>query len=152
MIIDKLSNAYRYYSVHPSFRAAFEQLAALDTQSENKRYTVDEDKIFVNLSEYENKPVGECKFESHARYIDIQYVLSGHEWIDVTDTEGLSFTENNLENGDIAFYQTPCSYTTADLSDGWFVILFPGEAHRPLVAPNGTPVKTKKAVAKILEK
>ena len=40
-------------------------------------------------------------------------------------------------------------YAQAYLGEGWFAVLFPGEAHRPMTAPDGIPVHVKKAVAKI---
>ena len=149
MIIDKINEAYKYYNVHPEFKAVFECLAALNADSDEHRYDIDGDMAFVNLSSYVNKPVSECKFESHAKYADIQFVVTGHEFIDVCPAEGLAFTENRLDEGDIAFYADPESFSRADLTAGTFVVLFPGEAHRPLVAPDGKGVKTKKAVAKI---
>ncbi len=150
MIIDKIENAGKYVNVHPEFKAVFEVLASLTADSEEKRRDVDGEKAFVNLSSYVNKPVSECKFESHARYADIQYVVSGHEYIDVTPTDGLTATEDKLETNDIAFYADPASFTRADLTEKTFVVLFPGEAHRPLVAPDDKGIQTKKAVAKIL--
>lgn len=149
MVIDKIKNAAKYYSLHPKFKAVFEELAALTADSEKTRYEIDGENAFFSVSEYENKSVSECKFESHRKYIDIQYVVTGHEHIDVEDADGLEVTEPFSANGDIAFYADTEKFSTADLADGDFVILFPGEAHRPLVAPNGLPVRTVKAVAKI---
>ena len=150
MIIDNIKNADKYIAVNPYFKAVFEVLKSYDADTEEKRTEIDGDKAFINLSSYVNKNVSECKFESHARYMDIQFVVTGHEYIDVTDTDGLVFTENKLTESDIAFYEDPDFFTTADLQPGDFVVLFPGEAHRPLVAPDGKGIATKKAVAKIV--
>ena len=150
MIIDKIENAEKYYAVHPEFKPVFELLASLNADSENKRYEIDSDKAFVNLSTYVNKPVADCKFESHLKYADIQFVVTGHEFIDVCPTEELKATEDKFLTNDIAFYEDANDFSRADLTKGTFVVLFPGEAHRPLVAPDGKGVETKKAVAKIL--
>lgn len=149
MIADKIKNAHRYYSLHPEFKAVFEGLAKLTAASGRVRYEVDGDNAFFSLSEYENKPAGECRFEAHREYIDIQYVLEGHEHIDVADAADLDVVEDFTDGGDCAFYGDAAGFNVADLHAGEFVILFPGEAHRPLVAPGGVPVKTVKAVAKI---
>ena len=149
MIIDNIKNASKYYSVHPQFRAVFEGLKKLDENSDCIRYDLDGDNAFYSLSSYTNKPVSECKFEAHRIYADIQYVISGHEHIDVTDAAKLTVTEDFKDGGDIAFYKDCGDFSTADLQPGDFVILFPEEAHRPLVAPNGVGIKTVKAVAKI---
>lgn len=152
MIIDKIENAEKYYNAHPEFKAVFEVLASLDAESEEKRRDVNGNKAFVNLSSYVNKPAAECKFEAHAKYADIQYVVTGHEYIDVTPSDGLTATEDKLAESDIAFYENPTSFTRADLTEKTFVVLFPGEAHRPLVAPDDKGIRTKKAVAKIAMK
>ena len=149
MVIDKIENAQRYYSLHPEFKAVFEGLAQLTPESEMKKYEIDGEKAFFSVSEYENMPVAECGFEAHKKYIDIQFVISGHEHIDVTDAAALEVTEDFVPGGDVAFYADSDKFSVADLGAGDFVILFPGEAHRPLVAPDGKPVKTIKAVAKI---
>lgn len=150
MIIDSIKNAHKYYSVHPAFEKAFEALAGITEKTHDERITVDGENLFINLSTYTNKNVDDCLFESHNKYIDIQYVLMGEELIDICDTEGLKVTEDRLETDDIAFYENTEIFSTAYLSEGVFVVLFPGEAHRPMVAPDGKGVKTRKAVAKIV--
>ncbi|MBQ6897833.1 MAG: YhcH/YjgK/YiaL family protein, partial [Clostridia bacterium] len=105
MIIDSLKNAKKYFSVHPSFEKAFEALAAIDDSTPNERITVDGDNIFINLGEYTNKNVNDCPFESHKKYIDIQYMVWGEEYIDVCDQDSLEFTDNRLDTDDIAFFK-----------------------------------------------
>lgn len=150
MIIDSIENAKKYYSVHPEFKAVFEALAAFDAATPSGRTEIDGDRAFINLSSYVNKPEKDCKFESHAKYADIQFVVCGSEKIDLCDVSAAPVTEDRLENDDIAFYGNPDSFDTAFLTPGRFVVIFPGEAHRPCVAPDGKGVEVKKAVAKIL--
>ena len=150
MIIDSIKNAHKYYSVHPSFGKAFEALAGIDDSTPDERITVDGDNIFINLGEYVNKNIDECAFESHKKYIDIQYVLKGEEYIDICDEKLLEVTDNRLDTDDIAFWGNTDKFSRADLTEGIFVVIFPGEAHRPCVAPDGKGVKTRKAVAKII--
>ncbi len=150
MIIDSIKNADKYYSVHPSFAAAFEALKAIDENTPDERITVDGDNIFINLSTYENKHVSNCLYESHKKYIDIQYVINGAERIDLTDVKNLEVTEDRLETDDIAFYKDCEYFSSAHLGEGIFVVIFPEEAHKPMIAPDGKGIKTRKAVAKII--
>ena len=150
MIIDSIKNAKKYYCVHPSFEKAFEALAAIDESTPNERITVDGDNIFINLGEYVNKNVDECLFESHKKYIDIQYVVTGEEYIDLCDQDILKATDDRLDTDDIAFFENTDKFSRADLTEGIFVVIFPGEAHKPCIAPDGKGVKVKKAVAKII--
>lgn len=149
MIVDNIKNAKLYYGLHPEFKGAFECLASLTADSENKRYDINGDKCFVNLSEYENKKEEECKYEAHAKYIDIQFMVKGKECIDCEDNGNMKVTEDEMEQSDIAFYENPEKYSVATLFDGDFVIIFPGEAHRPMRAYEDKPMIVKKAVAKI---
>ena len=150
MIIDSIKNAKKYYSVHPSFKAAFEALEKIDENTPCERITVDGDNIFINMAEYVNKNVDECLYESHKKYIDIQYVVSGEEYIDLCDQNILEFTDNRLDTDDIAFFKDTDKFSRADLTEGLFVVIFPGEAHKPCIAPDGKGVKVRKAVAKII--
>lgn len=149
MIIDSIKNAHKYYDLHPSFRTAFEALAKIDDNTPDERLTVDGDNIFINLGEYTNKNIDECLFESHKNYIDIQYVLKGEEYIDICDEKILEVTNDRLETDDIAFFGNTEKFSRADLTEGIFVVIFPGEAHKPMIAPDGKGIKTRKAVAKI---
>lgn len=150
MIIDSICNCEKYYNVHPSFKAAFEALKSINTSTPDERITVDGDNIFINLSTYINKNVNDCLFESHKKYIDIQFVLNGSEKIDVCPTASLKATDDRLDSDDIAFYENTSVFSQAYLTEGGFAVLFPGEAHRPCVAPDGKGVKVRKAVAKII--
>lgn len=150
MIIDSIKNAGKYYSVHPSFKAAFEALMKIDESTPNERITVDGDNIFINMAEYTNKNIDECLYESHKKYIDIQYVVSGEEYIDLCDQDILECTDNRLDTDDIAFFRNTDKFSRADLTEGVFVVIFPGEAHKPCIAPDGKGVKVRKAVAKII--
>ncbi len=149
MIIDSIKNAHKYYSVHPSFKKAFEALAEIDDNTPDERITVDGDNIFINLGEYVNKNIDECLYESHKKYIDIQYVLKGEEYIDICDEKILKVTNDRLDTDDIAFFENTEKFSRADLAEGIFVVIFPGEAHKPMIAPDGKGIKTRKAVAKI---
>lgn len=149
MIIDNIKNCEKYYTVHPSFKAAFEQLKNLTAESEPGRYTVDGDAVFVNMAAYTTKTHDECKYENHKRYIDIQYVLSGAERIDLSDANKLTVTEDKYADGDIAFFADSAAQTSVTLQAGDFVLIFADEAHRPCMADKNIPSAVAKAVAKV---
>ena len=149
MIIDTIKNCEKYYSLHPSFAAAFEQLKKMIAESEPGRYTVDGDSVFVNMAAYTTKTHDECKYENHKKYVDIQYVLSGAERIDLIDADKLTVTEDKYADGDIAFFALSPAQTSVTLQAGDFVLIFPDEAHSPCMADNNVPSAVAKAVAKV---
>lgn len=150
MIIDHIANAEKYFCVHPSFEKAFSALRSIDSNTPDGRITVDKDNVFINLSEYTNKNINDCVFESHKKYIDIQFVINGSELIDITEEKNLEFTDNRLDTDDIAFLGNSEVFSRAYLSEGIFVVIFPGEAHKPCISPEEEGVKVRKAVAKII--
>jgi YhcH/YjgK/YiaL family protein len=44
------------------------------------KYTI-ADGITANVQRYETKPVAECRPESHEKYVDIQYIVEGEEYM-----------------------------------------------------------------------
>ena len=148
MIIDNIRNKARYLASHPELESVFAVLESLTEESEIGRYDVSE-KAFVNLAKYTNKTEDVCRFEGHAVYADVQYMVKGREVIDVCDGAGETMNEDRLATDDICFYNTPAKYTRVTLHDGDFVLIYPGEAHRPCVGEGNVPCAVVKAVAKI---
>ena len=148
MIIDNIKNKDKYLSVHPEFAKVFDVLAMLTGNCD--KLSIDGEKAFVGASTYTTKPWYECKFEAHRKYIDIQFVVKGSEDIYLCDADSIKVKEDFQPGGDIAFYADCEEYNTAHLNAGDFVIIFPGEAHMPCVAPDENCAEVTKAVAKIL--
>ena len=105
MIVDNIKNAKLYYALHPEFKAAFECLASLTAESETGRYEINGDNCFVNLAEYENKCAAECKYEAHAKYIDIQFMVEGVERVEYSNRDGLLPACDYDEQEDALFLQ-----------------------------------------------
>ena len=148
MIIDSLKNIGKYEAVCPGLKEAAAFLATLTPETEAKRYELSGDN-YVSVQSYTTKSPEACRFENHRRYTDVQFIISGREWIGVSDVTGLTLREDRYDGKDVAFYDVPETYSVADLTDGWFVILFPGEVHRPGVAPENVYAPVKKAVVKL---
>lgn len=105
--------------------------------------------MFVNVMEYDTLPREECRFESHRRYLDLQYTIRGVEGIDYLNrAELLNDGEYDVDR-DLLFHHAPqqASCTLAVAGDH-FCVLFPEDAHRPKVAL-GTPGPIRKLVVKI---
>lgn len=148
MIIDNIRNKGRYLALHPELEEVFSFLETLNKDSEAKRYELSEN-AYVNHMVYTTKPVEECRFEGHAVYADIQYMVQGCEVIEIADDKGLAVTEDRLEADDVCFYEIPTTYTGVTLRDGDFVLIYPHEAHRPSIAVSDSPISVCKAVAKV---
>ena len=108
---------------------------------------IDGDALFASSSEYISAPREGKIFENHHVYIDVQMMIEGEEQIDViipADAPDVDFSEEN----DIEFAAFDKSYSTITLRAGDFLLLLPGEWHRPGVAIEGG-AKCRKTVVKI---
>ena len=105
------------------------------------------DALFASSSEYATAPREGKLFENHHAYIDVQMMIEGEEQIDVIIPANAPDAEYSDEN-DIEFAAFDKDYSTITLRAGDFLLLLPGEWHRPGVAI-GEGTKCRKTVVKI---
>jgi biofilm protein TabA len=111
------------------------------------KHPIDSDKVFANIIEMTTSQSGGGKFESHRKYIDIHYIISGEEIIGVCHTGKLDAITEYDEKGDFTLYSIPEEYDRVTLKEGDFAIFFPEDAHMPGCSFN-TPKKIRKVVVK----
>ena len=82
--INKREFAVYYFRNTARWEKAFKFLKNNDlAKLELKRYDIDGDDLFATVSEYMSKNEETTKFEAHRKYIDIQYVISGKEIMNI---------------------------------------------------------------------
>ena len=147
MLLDKLANAQRYYTLHPLFEKAFAYLRNTDLATEPTGvHEIEGKKLFAIVSEAAGVTEQEYKLEVHRKYIDIQYVISGTDrmgWKDLAQCEAPNDPYD--EDRDAAFFPDKTSswfYVPA----GSFTIFYPDDAHAAMVT--GADV-VRKVVLKI---
>lgn len=109
-------------------------------------------KMFCLLQEMESMPFEKARPESHRRFIDIQYLISGRERIGVScfDSGQHNVVEDCTPQQDIMFWQVSGEETHISLVPGMFAIFFPEDIHRPCCHPlEGGVNLLRKAVMKI---
>ena len=111
------------------------------------KYPIDGDNVYATVTNDPTKDFDISKWESHKKYTDLQYVISGEEKIGVDPgAKGLTVTEPYNEEKDIAHYTGPGKLY--DAKPGTFFLFFPGTAHRPNITTGGNK-PDKKIVIKI---
>ncbi|RKR80930.1 YhcH/YjgK/YiaL family protein [Mucilaginibacter gracilis] len=147
MIIDKLAEADKYYSLHKNYQVAFEYLKAQDLLNmEVGKYEV-ADGVLAIVSD---KPgvttdVAYGKFECHNKNIDIQLCIRGNETIawkpraDCVDPRGEYSDEK-----DVLFYNDAPDMSF-QLKGGQFAIFYPEDVHAPMIGDD----LIKKLVVKV---
>ncbi len=148
MIIDSLSSASRYTSLHPLFAKAFEYLNNTDLSTlKDGKFEIDGDNIRGIMASKNGMTAAEsiAKFECHNKHIDIQVCIKGNETIGWKPRPSCVSQrgEYNTEK-DVLFYDdAPDMYF--DLTDMQFVIFYPEDVHAPMIGEG----QVKKLVLKI---
>lgn len=148
MVLDRLQNASRYYSLHPLFEQAFQFLRETDLKSLSlgQQAIVGRD-LFAIISEGTGISEKDAKLEVHRKYIDIQFVASG---TDHMGWKSLAFcaepSEPYTAEREAAFFPDKTS-NWFDVPAGYFTIFFPDDAHAAMV----TEETVRKIVLKIAE-
>ena len=145
MIIDHIEKAGSYGHLGDGFETAMQFLYEHQRGDlADGRYELNE-KDFVLVQSYQSKPIEQCKFEAHRRYIDVQYMVSGFEKIGWAPTSKLTL-ESYDEQKD--FVKLSGNGDLFPLSEGNFFILFPDDAHMPGIMGDESRL-LKKIVLKI---
>ena len=134
MIVATLDQAQTYETEHPAFVKAFNFLRQ-DSLAELApgRYEINGDSVFCIISNDSGKTRQEARLEAHRKYIDIQYVISGHEemgWRPITECSDIN-TPYDAEKDIMFFNDAAKTWTT--VPPGSFAIFTPDDAHAPMV-------------------
>ena len=115
------------------------------------RHEIDGDKIFALLSRYTTRPQTECTPEAHRKFVDIQYVADGEEFLGWCPmSPDLVEMEPYDEARDIIFYRALIPESSFLLKAGSYAVLYPEDVHRPGVSVlDEYPANVTKVVVKI---
>lgn len=117
---------------------------------ENGKYIVDEKKdIFAVLSEYIAKDKEDNLFEYHKKYIDVQMLLKGKEYINITDTSNLKEVTKYSKERDIAFGKFENKSDEVLMEEGKIAVFYPSDAHQPCLKHFDNDQNIRKIVLKI---
>ena len=131
-------------------RQAIEHIKAHVTDATEKgKPDIDGDRLFYLIAEDMTEPFAQRRAEYHARYLDIQIITKGQEGMTFSTLPHGTPDTDWLAEKDIAFLPEGEQEKTVVLSEGDFVVFWPGEVHKPLCAV-GTPAKVRKVVVKML--
>ncbi len=147
MIVDHLSHAALYAGVTKNLSLAFDFLHRADLQTlAAGRYELAGDDAFALVQDYTTKPATDAKWESHRKYLDVQFIVSGIESMGYGYIDGFTVTKDYDEAADFLLYAGKGNELT--MTPGTFAILYPHDVHRPTVAV-GEPSAVRKVVVKV---
>ncbi|HVW97030.1 MAG TPA: YhcH/YjgK/YiaL family protein [Mucilaginibacter sp.] len=116
------------------------------TKMKPGKYVIDGTDAYASISEGPSKTFEASKWESHRKYIDLHYVITGEETIGEAPVSEATVTNHYDEATDNANYEVKGKFYLA--TPDTFFLFFPGEAHRPNIKVPGYDV-VKKLVIKI---
>lgn len=147
MIKDKLDNAHIYYPLSDNLKKGFEWLKSQDLVNiEPQKYVIDGEAVWANVQEYETKD--DAKYETHRKYIDIQYMIKGKEFVGVTDKSNCTTCVEYNPETDLEFMDIKVSEEYQTLNEGDFLVFYPTDAHKPSINPD-EKLKVKKVIVKV---
>lgn len=147
MIFGNLNNLEEFSCLEEQVKAcfAYAQTHAL-ADLEKGSHQIDGHRLFVNIVEYETVKAEERFWEAHRDYLDVHLMLDGTEQIDL----------NFIQNMEQKEYVPKDDFLPLDgeknssviLTNGDFLICYPGDGHRTAVAVNES-TRVRKAIFKV---
>ena len=152
MIVGTMETAEQGYVEYPPIlREALAFLRAHDFKKmADGHYPIRGEQCFANLDRYTTRAADACFPETHQRFVDIQYLVEGEEYLGWCPlSPELSVRTPYDAARDVTFYERLVPESNLVLLPGSFAVLFPEDVHRPQVATEDGPAPVTKVVVKI---
>jgi YhcH/YjgK/YiaL family protein len=145
---NKAEFARQYNANKPLWDAAFAYLKNTNLQTLAKgRHIIIPDKVTVSVTEDSTRNFDKTTWESHRKWIDIQYIVRGEEKMGVAPVSQAKVTRPYDAGRDVANYEVEGKYYVSTTDR--FFLFFPTDAHRPNIT-TGRNLPDKKIVVKLL--
>jgi biofilm protein TabA len=150
MIVDKIENYAEYENLPNGLYRAIEYLGSTDfSHVENGQYELDGKRMVSIVNRYQTKTFDKAVWESHRKYIDVQFVAGGRERFGhVPLDKAPAVTAPYNEEKDVIFYEP--GVETFDAPAGTFMIFYPDDIHAPGLAA-GVPPKSGEVVKVVVK-
>ena len=126
MILDKIENIKMYIPLVPAIANCHNIITHPEQVKETKYF----EGGYVSLYKGYTREEQSAYFESHKKYIDIQYILKGSEELEWNTIKNLELNGEYREDIDMQFYKGTGSHIV--VNEGMFHIHFPSDGHKSL--------------------
>ena len=147
MIYDHLKNIGLYKGLSPALDTALEFIETVTPDIEVGSHPLAHG-VKAVVSAYETSLVNAKGYEAHRKYADIQLALVGTALVRCKPLPQVVETIPYDEAHDAARY-ADCPGADMVIGEGYFLVVFPDDAHEPGLAPAGVPAPVKKVVMKV---
>jgi YhcH/YjgK/YiaL family protein len=87
----------------------------------------------IRVMTYETKLLSDCRYETHRKFVDLQYTFRGAEKIAWLPSASLELDGDYIDETDLQFYKPAPSESIVHKLPGRFSVFFPADAHRPQI-------------------
>ena len=151
MIVDSIQNYAKYAHLPEKIVRAIEYIGSTDFAFvESGQYELDGKKLVSIVSRYKTKMPEQAVWESHRKYIDVQFVADGNERFGhVALANAPPLKTDYSDEKDVMFYEPGTETFAAPM--GTFMIFHPVDIHAPGLAAGNPPMPSEvvKVVVKV---
>lgn len=145
MILDDIKNHQLYKNIDHNLALGLDYIVKTNfSEISPGKYNIKGEDVFAIVDEYFTKQEEESELEAHRKYVDIQYMINGEEYIQVAPLNQQKISKDFPEN-DLTFYKGKGQ--KIKLSAGQFMIFFQTDAHGP-----GIQIQQSEQVKKVVVK
>ena len=101
------------------------------------RHALWADDVYALVLRYATGDAAESRFETHRKYVDLQYTLAGSETIEWAPRESLRNDGEYVAGKDLLFHHPGPIFGRAVKAAGFFSIYTPVDAHRGKIRADG---------------
>ncbi len=151
MIFDQLKNADRYSGLSENIALALRYLRETDLGGLGAgKFEIDGQRVWAIVEKYTPKDHALAVWETHRRYVDVQYLISGREQMGWRPLRAdLAIEKAYHAEGDFTYYDTAGGLF--EIRAGEFVIYYPEDVHGPgLATDDDEQLEVHKIVIKCL--
>ena len=150
MIVDHIQNYAKYLDLPSGIVKAIEYIGSTDfSHVANGQYELDGKKLISIVNRYQTKLPAQAIWESHRKYIDVQFVAGGNErfgYLPLDKAPSVKTPYNEAK--DVVFYEPGVDTFAAPM--GTFMIFYPEDIHAPGIAA-GTPPSPSEVVKVVVK-
>lgn len=146
MIICPWKEIRRYVGAVPGLEEAVTAIENLKSM-EPATYPLSNGCKFFIGEKSATRPAEGALLEAHRKFLDVQYVFEGEEYMGWADTSSLKVEKEYDEEHDCSMHAGECQYF--HIPAGYCYIVFPEDAHAPMVHLNGKETEERKLIIKL---
>ena len=149
MIFSSIKNGDTFESYPQAIQTALDYLKSHDfTAMEPGVYEIQGKEIYAEVFDAVTVEADTKKAESHEKFLDVQFLVSGRERLGFTKNTGNYKVAEHIKERDLIFYESVEAEGWIESRPGCFCVFFPSDIHRPECI-SGESAKLRKVVVKV---